>query len=1048
MIRITTIGVPDIRSGSTRIRPDAEVLFGLAMYLGLNAGTPIPRDTLLRIFWPGVADADARHSLRQLLYRLRKGSLPIDVDGAVLMIERKSVATDLDAILSVEDPAMLTREQMIGLDRVLSDYTPHISPEFAEWVDSVRSQVESRYRRALMSLIAAARLEGRWSDLEHWSQKCLRIDPLNEEATLARAEASAMVGAKAEAMSILAEFVAELGEKTPKIGLPAQMLRKRISEQVGQESTSSTVPLIGRTREVAVLTQCIESVVRGTSAVVRIHGTVGIGKSRLASEAVGIARLRGFSIASVRLAEPDASRPMSLMMDLAARLVVLPGALGCAPEALSTVRRLCEKSAGKIEDGTPASMQVVREQTRRALIELLEALTDERPLLIWIDNADHVDQTSQALLAELAAGTRERRLLWQLCGSRLERCTFISDEPHGSAAVKLTGLSLTETAQLAQMVKPYTGKPEDTEARGAWLQKATGGNPLFVRELASNEWKSSEHIETPPSLREVVRRRLARLSPSATRTLRACAMMGAHASIGALIEVLECEPSALHEVLEELDQEALVANDAASPLWVHEIIGQEVLDQSSPAVIRLLHFQVGTAIAKRATESWSPRLAWDAAGHLAKADETAQAVSLLVQTANHQMAIGMPAAAATTFRRACETTENKAESAALLECEVKALASAGDWARTRIRLRDIELGDRAGVSEESRDELELLRLRADWHLGPNLSETFESAISFSRRQSVDLTRRSRALALACMMGDNLLRDDFISLATPIADEIERTSVDTPPALLEARAILAFNQNDLETSIEHFLALAEAYRDKKTLENRARSLVNVSYPLELRGRLDEGLKCVGEAYSIASDYRMASVASRSADRQSGLLFETARLLESREWIERAETWSDATADPTFRRSIASQQMKLFVHSGQSCSNDEALRSRRSSVLSEDVLRVRVHDLALLMFWACKRGDYSDASVLLDVLAESYRSAKPVSRPDYILAAIDWTAQCTEVESPVELRSRVALGASSLRRPWYRDAVERGRPDGIYLTLLDSRVDSANREKLLA
>jgi DNA-binding SARP family transcriptional activator/tetratricopeptide (TPR) repeat protein len=1022
LIHITTIGVPDIRSGSSRIRPDAEVLFGLALYLSLNAGTAVPREALLRIFWPGVADGDARHALRQLLYRLRKTSVPIDVDGAVLLIDRSSVVTDLDPILTVDDPATLTRDQMVGLDRVLSGYTPKISTEFSEWLDALRTQVESRYRRALMSLIAAARREGRWSDLEHWSQKCLRIDPLNEEATLARAEAAAMVGAKAEAMAILDDFVAELGERSSAIGLPAQLLRRRISEQVGQEATSSATPLIGRTREIAALTDRIEAVAHGTSAVIRIHGPSGIGKSRLGSEAVGIARLRGFSVASVRLAEPDSARPMSLMMDLAARLLVLPGALGCSPEAMATVRRLCEKSAGKIEDGTPASMQVVREQTRRALIELLEALTDERPLFIWVDNADYVDPTSQALLAELVAGTRDRKVVWQLCGSRLERVSYITDEPPGSAVVKITGLSLNETTQLAQLVKPMSGSAADAEARGAWLQSATGGNPLFVRELAAQSVRPQDQVETPPSLREVVRRRLARLSAGATRALRACAMMGAHASIGALIEVLECEPSALHSVLEELDQEGLVANDAASPLWVHEIIGQEVLDQSSPAVIRLLHFQVGTAISKRATNSWSPRLAWDAAGHLAAAGETAQAVSLLVQTANHQLAIGMPAAAASTFRRAAETTENKEETAHLQVDEIRSLGIAGDWNSVRDRLEAMTSSPRAALSSDEHDELALLGFRGQWHLGVDPTEVYSLAVSFARRKEVAPIHRARAVALAAVVGDNIQHIDYTAIVDELVASIETLSTERLLPLLESKAIVAFTRNSPEEAAELFREIAESQRRARSIDGRARALLNLTFPLELLGLTSEAVAAAEEAYTLSRDFRMASIAARAADRLSGILFDANQLLESEEWILRAQRWNDEVSDPTALKSIYGQRLRLFLHARLGGLSNEHLEGRLRTVTREEIRRVRLRDIAVLMFWRSSEGDLEGATTLLRELEAGFESVAYASRPDYIHAAVVWTAKRAGVEAADSLVRRLTRAKPLGNRPWYRDAVE--------------------------
>ena len=58
-------------------------------------------------------------------------------------------------------------------------------------------------RRALLRQIDAARRDGRWHDMDDCARRCLAVDPLNEEATLAHAEAIAMSGSKAKALQVI-----------------------------------------------------------------------------------------------------------------------------------------------------------------------------------------------------------------------------------------------------------------------------------------------------------------------------------------------------------------------------------------------------------------------------------------------------------------------------------------------------------------------------------------------------------------------------------------------------------------------------------------------------------------------------------------------------------------------------------------------------------------------------------------------------------------------------------------------------------------------------
>src|SRR5262249_24549712 len=130
----------------------------------------------------------------------------------------------------------------------LAGYAPAFSEPFAEWLETRRSQVHGNARRAAVVALAELRSQSRFAEAEALARSCLELDPLNEEATLALAECAALSGSKTEALSILDQYLAEVGDGAGDLRLPASVLRRRISERLSMpQYTASREPmLVGR----------------------------------------------------------------------------------------------------------------------------------------------------------------------------------------------------------------------------------------------------------------------------------------------------------------------------------------------------------------------------------------------------------------------------------------------------------------------------------------------------------------------------------------------------------------------------------------------------------------------------------------------------------------------------------------------------------------------------------------------------------------------------------------------------------------------------------
>src|SRR5688572_28455210 len=82
IVKLRALGQCMFEVGETRIGPEAELLFGTLLYLVLERGKRVPRAALVELLWPSV-DADrGRHSLRQVLYKLRHCGVTLRQDAS------------------------------------------------------------------------------------------------------------------------------------------------------------------------------------------------------------------------------------------------------------------------------------------------------------------------------------------------------------------------------------------------------------------------------------------------------------------------------------------------------------------------------------------------------------------------------------------------------------------------------------------------------------------------------------------------------------------------------------------------------------------------------------------------------------------------------------------------------------------------------------------------------------------------------------------------------------------------------------------------------
>ncbi|CAB4797981.1 MAG: AAA family ATPase [Actinobacteria bacterium] len=333
-------------------------------------------------------------------------------------------------------------------------------------------------------------------------------------------------------------------------------LAEEVSLRPGRRRRERSTPMIGRAEETQLLLSGVAyAVARQKALLVAIDGEGGVGKSRLAEEIVRTAReAHGLSVlvgACVAYGEANVWWPIA---------TALSDALGLGDMEAEGVRRTGMQRAaellgradddpeiGRIGDaflhlvGQPSALDRLdavraREELTRALITVLHARCNRGPLLLAIADVHWADTVVLNLLEQLLTNLANLPFVLLTTARPDVEVAWPPMSPlFTSLHLRLEPLDRSSTEQLAAAI---LGDSADS-AIVASLYDRSGGNPLFLEELATLVADGGHVGDLPDSLRTLVSARLDQLTPDQRAMLDNAAVLGASGSLTALLRFAE-----------------------------------------------------------------------------------------------------------------------------------------------------------------------------------------------------------------------------------------------------------------------------------------------------------------------------------------------------------------------------------------------------------------------------------------------------------------------------------------------------------------------------
>ena len=603
MIVVRALGPADVRVDGAAA--PAELLWkknlALLVYLARSPKRLRTREHLVGLLWADKPEKDARHSLNEAVRVLRQvAGGGLESDAAQVRVAPGVVELDTDTLEVLAGAGDYAGAAGLVQGEFLEGFSVPGASEFDTWLAAERDQWRRRSVEVLAHRADQLLAVGDLAAANDTLRRARDLDWRPEVVVRPAMRGLALAGDRAGALALFEEFAARLkGE----LGADPDAETRTLAERIRRERTwrlpapepaigssgsgSRRASLVGRGPELERLvdawTRC-RTTPRATIAV--IEGDGGTGKTRLAEELAARARLDGAVVTAVRAVEADRTEAWSGAFGIArGGLLDAPGVAAAAPPALAQLR-------GAAPPAAPG----------RALVEVLHAVADEQPVLVFVDDAQWLDRESWLALAAAARDLARSPVLCLITAAPHPACPELDElrvrvgRELAGTAVKLGPLGADGVRELARRALPSYGLEQlDRVTRRVLSDSA--GIPLLAAALLDavaagldlsdgpGAWPAPSRTldqtlpgELPDNVVAAIRINFRRLTADAQQVLVAAAVLGGRIGRDLLRRASGVAGDALAGALDELEWQGWLAAEPRGYAFVAQIV-RAVIDR-------------------------------------------------------------------------------------------------------------------------------------------------------------------------------------------------------------------------------------------------------------------------------------------------------------------------------------------------------------------------------------------------------------------------------------------------------------------------------------
>ncbi|MEA2313291.1 MAG: hypothetical protein QOE28_3259, partial [Solirubrobacteraceae bacterium] len=387
---------------------------------------------------------------------------------------------------------------------------------------------------------------------------------------------------------------------------------------------ADAAPFVGRDDEFTTLTQLWKEASTGRGRTALLGGEPGVGKSRLAAQ---LARRASDDNSSVLYGRCDEGLGVSYQPFVEALRGFVAGCddltlrelVGNRAGVLVAFLPELAERLGAVDAPALAEPEAERLRLFEAVADLLDRASRQLPLVVVLDDLHWATAPTLLLLRHVVRSSAQSALL--VIGTY--RHTEV-DNVHGladlladlrrDASVTRILLRGLDQAELTQYLQSAAGHQLDADGQelASLLYTQTEGNPFFVGEMLAHlvetgalvnqdgQWTAAganpSDLGLPEGVREVIGRRVARLSAGAQQMLTMASMVGARFSLRTVELALGSDNDEVIDHLEEAMAAGLLDESDEGYMFAHALIRQAIHDDVSTVRRARMHRRIGEAL--------------------------------------------------------------------------------------------------------------------------------------------------------------------------------------------------------------------------------------------------------------------------------------------------------------------------------------------------------------------------------------------------------------------------------------------------------------------
>jgi DNA-binding SARP family transcriptional activator/tetratricopeptide (TPR) repeat protein len=631
--QLRTLGAVALERDGRSVELGGRVTYALLAYLAWNAGKLHSRGQLAALFWQHVPKTAARHSLSQVLYRVR-ATLP----GVVRLVGKDwiglnegTLTVDVREFIQLAEEGSWRKAFDLYHGEFFTGTSLDTAQELRYWIDRLRARSIHAYDWVAAMLAKEEEANGNWQAVVRVARQFLAHRPFERGMLETLFRALSVIGGQDAVLSELRSQVQLAGEESDFElvawfnGIIKSCAETPMLEENATHHASEPYRFVGRGADFGQLRRLWTMTVEGKAQAVLLTGEPGIGKSRLADQLARLAVLQGGRVLAGRCYEAERRVPYSGIAD-AFRWGLRPADFGEVDgKWLSTLADFLPEvcpTAEPSEWELPRDVEWRRRRLFESVAQMLETVASRAPVLIVLDDSQWADESTLAVVSYCRRRLFDSRVCLLLVARSGEaednaalRNLIATQDLPAFNVLELGELTPLAVDELVEAVEDRAGRRLAANVRQAILS-AVGGRPFILLEcLHQALLHNQENAQVPRvssrsaelnlgagvRVERFVQARLALLNPEARIVAFAAAVADAHATARVVSKVCGLAPDQILNAVYELTRRRLFKEAGPVLSFTHELLRQAVYLAIPVNVRQVLHGAVADTLSTDAS---------------------------------------------------------------------------------------------------------------------------------------------------------------------------------------------------------------------------------------------------------------------------------------------------------------------------------------------------------------------------------------------------------------------------------------------------------------